>query len=52
MGYVLKNTKHRITVNSAAKPFVSAQIKPGESSLEVMKAMLNLFKESSEQAKK
>ncbi|MBE6887264.1 MAG: transcription-repair coupling factor [Ruminococcaceae bacterium] len=49
MGYVLKNTKHRISVNSASKPFVSAQIKPGESSLEVMKDMLNLFKMSSEQ---
>ncbi|MBQ5324911.1 MAG: transcription-repair coupling factor [Oscillospiraceae bacterium] len=49
MGYVLKNTKHRISVNSAAKPFVSAQIKPGESSLEVMKDMLNLFKNSAQQ---
>ena len=51
MGYVLKNTKHRIAVSSAAKPYVSAQIKPDESSLEVMKDMLNLFKESSENNK-
>lgn len=49
MGYVLKNTKHRISVNSAAKPFVSAQIKQGENSLEVMKDMLHLFKSSAEQ---
>ncbi len=49
MAYVLKNTKHKLAVSAAAKPYISAQIKNGESSLEVMKDMLNLFKNSSQQ---
>ncbi|MBR5252159.1 MAG: transcription-repair coupling factor, partial [Oscillospiraceae bacterium] len=48
VAYVMQNTKHRISISSAAKPYISAQIKNGESSLQVMKDMLQLFKESSQ----
>lgn len=47
VGYVIKNTKHKILVNSTEKPYISAQIKADKNSLDVMKDMLNLFKESS-----
>ena len=47
VGYVIKNTKHKIMVNSTDKPYISATIKADENSLDVMKDMLNLFKESS-----
>lgn len=49
VGYVLQHTKHKISINQVNKPYISAQIKNGESPLEVMKDMLHLFKASAEQ---
>ena len=46
IGSVLKNTKHKIAINSVNKPYISAQIKNGESSLQVMKDMLETFKQA------
>jgi len=46
IGLVLKNTKHKIAINSVNKPYISAQIKDGESSLQVMKDMLETFKQA------
>ena len=49
VGYVMQHTKHKIAINAVNKPYISAQIKNGESPLEVMKDMLHLFKASAEQ---
>ena len=38
--------QHKIAINSVNKPYISAQIKNGESSLEVMKDMLETFKQA------
>lgn len=46
IGEVLKTTKHKIAINSVNKPYISAQIKNGESSLQVMKDMLETFKQA------
>ncbi len=43
IGEVIKNAKHKIAVNSVNKPYISAQIKGEESSLQVMKDMLETF---------
>ena len=46
MAYVLSNSLHKISVSSSGRPYISARIEKGESSLQVMKDMLDTFKQA------
>lgn len=44
MGGVLKETKHKLSMNMATKPYICVKLQEGENPLEVMKNMLKIFK--------
>ena len=46
MAYVLSNSLHKISVSSSGRPYISARIEKNESSLQVMKDMLDTFKQA------